>query len=254
MRDAFRGLAVILLTVSGLVFAQSWTVAVPTSSAVLSASAAHGQQIFLQNCAMCHGDGGAGDGELAAAIRQRAGVRVANLTDRSEIARLGRPGIRRTVTVGGGHAGLSNLMPAWGGRLTPHEIEEVTDFVIRLQDLAPGIPAATLREFAETPVGTPALGRSIFVHECSACHGIAARGDGPLAASLIRDRHVHPRNLTDSSYMATKTDRDLFVVISEGGGPVGKSNYMPHWGGYLTAAQIKDLVSYVRVISHTPRR
>ena len=29
---------------------------------------------------------------------------------------------------------------------------------------------------------------------------------------------------------------------------------MPHWGGYLSAAQIKDLVSYVRMISHTAPR
>ena len=44
------------------------------------------------------------------------------------------------------------------------------------------------------------------------------------------------------------------MVISEGGGAMGKSVYMPHWGGYLTAPQIKDVISYVRVISHTVAR
>jgi mono/diheme cytochrome c family protein len=253
MRGAIRGGAAVLLAISGIAFAQHSTMAVTRSGSALPANVTHGQQVFLQNCAMCHGDGGLGDGEMAAVTVKQAGVHVANLTDRAEISRLGRAGVRRTVTLGGAHNGLSNLMPAWGGKLSSREIEDVTDFVMRLPDL-PGTSSATLRAYSRAPSGTPALGQSIFIHQCSACHGVLAHGDGPLAASLIRERHVHPRNLTDASYIGTKTDRELFTVISEGGGSNGKSNYMPHWGGYLTPAQIKDLVSYIRSISHTESR
>ena len=250
---ATRGAAAILVAIGALCAARSIAIP-PRATNALPAAVSRGERVFLQNCAMCHGDHGQGDGELAASIRQRAGVRVANLTDRVEIDRLGRSGIRRTVTLGGGHTGRSNLMPAWGERLTAREIDDVASFVLRLPDQSPGISAATLRAYAETPPGEPALGRAIFVHQCSVCHGLAARGDGPLAAALAEKRHVRPRNLTDSTYIASRSDRDLFAVINQGGGPMGKSTFMPHWGGYLTTPQIKDLVSYVRVISHTASR
>ena len=219
-----------------------------------NADLARGQRVFLQYCAMCHGDDGKGDGELAPALLQRAGVHVANLTDSTRIEGMGRSGIRNTVALGGAHTGRSNLMPAWGERLKNQELDDVVGYVAQLPYLEESAKSTTLHDYLQAPPGAPSAGREIFVHQCSACHGMEARGDGPLAASLISQRHVHPRNLTDSSYVATKTDRDLFAVISRGGGPMGKSNYMPHWAGYLTSAQIKDLVSYVRVVSRTQPR
>ena len=80
-----------------------------------SASISRGQQLFLEHCAMCHGDGGAGDGELASGLQHKAGVSPANLTDRGRLERLGRAGVRNVITRGGAHTGRSNLMPAWGG-------------------------------------------------------------------------------------------------------------------------------------------
>ncbi|HTM57285.1 MAG TPA: c-type cytochrome [Candidatus Udaeobacter sp.] len=244
----------LLLGVAALAVPASRMHGQPSRTTTLPANIARGQRVFLQYCAMCHGDAGQGDGELAPQLRERAGVRVANLTDRVEIARLGRAGIHNTVALGGAHAGKSNLMPAWRERLSRQELEDVVDYVARLPDLSPGITSTTLRAYQETPPGEPAVGRSIFLHQCSVCHGLGARGDGPLAASLVAKQHVRPRNLTDSTYLATRSDRDLFAVITQGGGATGKSNFMPHWGGYLTAEQIKDLVSYVRVISRTAPR
>ena len=248
---AIRGMAMLLLAGSAASLSQGSS---PGSNTPSSGSMALGQRAFLQYCAMCYGDRGRGDGELATAIRRRAGVTVANLADRGRIERLGRTGVRRVVTLGGAHTGRSNLMPAWGERLAAPEMDHLVDFVMGLPDQAPGSAAATVPGYAETLAGAAAGGRAIFVHQCSGCHGLAARGDGPLAESLIRKRHVRPRDLTDSSYMARRTDRELSAVITQGGGPTGKSNYMPHWGGYLSAAQIKDLVSYVRMISHTAPR
>ncbi|MBI1796367.1 MAG: c-type cytochrome [Candidatus Eisenbacteria bacterium] len=220
----------------------------------LPAHLANGQRVFLEYCAMCHGDGGQGDGEMAPQLLGRARVRVANLTDRAELERVGASGIRRTISLGGAHTGRSNLMPAWGERLQPGELNDVVDYVLHLPDMGTPVSTATMRAYFDTPPGTPEAGRAVFVHQCAACHGLSAHGDGPLAASLIAKRHVHPRNLTDSSYVATRSDRDLFAVISQGGGPTRKSTYMPHWGGFLTPAQIKDLVSYVRAVSHTRAR
>ena len=226
----------------------------PAAPKAPAAELVRGQRVFLQHCAMCHGDHGKGDGELASAIHARAGVRVANLSDSIRLGRLDRSGVRRTVVLGGGHTGRSNLMPAWGEQLTTRELEDVVGYVADLPYAEEHIRSAALRASLGAPPGTPSAGRSIFLHQCSACHGLEARGDGPLAATLVAQRHIRPRNLTDSNYVATKTDRDLFAVISRGGGPMGKSNYMPHWGGYLTSAQIKDVVSYVRTVSRTETR
>ena len=226
----------------------------PAAPTAPTANLVRGQRVFLQHCAMCHGDHGKGDGELAPALFARAGVHVANLTDSIRTGRIDRSGVRRTVALGGAHTGRSNLMPAWGEQLTARELDDVVGYVAELPRVEESGWPAALRASAALPPGTPSAGQSIFLHQCSACHGLEARGDGPLSASLIAQRQVHPRNLTDSTYMATKTDHDLFTVISRGGGPMGKSNYMPHWGGYLTNAQINNLVSYVRQVSHTKTR
>ncbi|HEV2105609.1 MAG TPA: c-type cytochrome [Candidatus Eisenbacteria bacterium] len=239
------GLAALALAAAGVGRTQAAAARTP-------AGVVRGQRTFLENCAMCHGEGGMGDGELAPELLQKAGVKVANLTDRGELDRLGRKGVEKVISGGGAHSGKSNLMPAWGGRLSAQEVRDVADYVLHLPDATPGIPAAVLKGFVSAPAGTPEAGRSVFLHECTVCHGLDARGDGRLAAALVSQHHVRPRNLTDSAYIATRTDRDLYLTISQGGGEMGKSPYMPHWGGFLTPEQIKDLVSFVRAISHTP--
>jgi cytochrome c6 len=220
----------------------------------MSLSISRGQQTFLEHCAMCHGDGGEGDGEMAGALQRKAGVAPANLTDRGRLERLQRTGVRRVIVRGGAHTGRSNLMPAWGEKLSKQQVEDVTDFVMHLPDATPFVPPATLRAYMSAPPGAPIEGRRLFVHHCAACHGSEGRGDGTFAQVLKAKRHVQPRNLTDSTYLALKSDRDLFVTVSLGGGHVGKSPYMPTWAGYLTPDQIKDLVSYIRAISHTVLR
>jgi cbb3-type cytochrome c oxidase subunit III len=219
--------------------------------APMSSSFTHGQAVFVEYCAMCHGDNGVGDGELAAELRQRTGIPPANLTDRSRIARLGRAGVHRVIVLGGAHTGRSNMMPAWGERLDARQINDVADYVMHLPDAAPGISSTTLRAYLSTPPGVPEDGHRLFLHNCAACHGTDARGDGPLAAVLKAKHQIQPRNLTDSTYMAQKTDQQLFMTVTLGGGHMGKSPYMPAWAGYLEPAQIKSLVSYIRAVSHT---
>src|SRR5262249_26915460 len=104
------------------------------------------------------------------------------------------------------------------------------------------------------PPGAPAEGRVLYVHHCSGCHGPFAKGDGPLADQLWATHHVRPRNLTDSSYIATRADQQLFAVISLGGGHFRRAVQMPAWTVTLTPAQIKNVVAYVRQVSHTAPR
>jgi cbb3-type cytochrome c oxidase subunit III len=217
----------------------------------VSANFVRGQQIFLEYCAMCHGDAGNGDGDFGEGLKQKAGVSPANLTDRVIQDRLGHAGVRRVIEKGGGHTGKSNLMPAWGESLTPRQIDDVANYVMHLPDLPAGVSSSTQRAYANSPPGVPAEGLRLFVHHCAACHGMQGKGDGALAASLKAKHNIQPRNLTDSKYLSTKTDKELFMTVTLGGGHMGKSPYMPVWAGYLTPEQIKNLVSYIRVLSHT---
>jgi mono/diheme cytochrome c family protein len=217
----------------------------------LSAELQRGKEVFLENCAMCHGESGNGDGDFGEGLKQKAGVSPANLSDRVNLDRLGAAGVHRVIEKGGAHTGKSNMMPAWAGLLTPQQIDDVANYVMRLPELAPGVSSYTSRSYANTPPGQAAAGEQLFIHHCAACHGAGGHGDGPLAAGLQKQHSIRPRNLTDSTYIAHKTDRDLFMTITLGGGHMGKSPYMPVWAGYLSPNQVKDLVSFIRVISRT---
>lgn len=210
-----------------------------------------GEQAFLAYCAMCHGDHGEGDGPLAAEIEKNGGVRPANLTNQQRLNQLGREGVQKIITVGGAHVGRSNLMPAWGEKLDPAVVDQVADYVMTLPSLKPGTPSATIHKYLAAPPGVPEEGRKLFVYYCSACHGPYGKGDGPSAEQLRLQHNIRPRDLTQTEYFKNKTDQELFVTVSLGGGHAGKSVFMPAWTYTLQPAQIKSLVSYIRVLSNT---
>jgi cbb3-type cytochrome c oxidase subunit III len=214
-----------------------------------------GRNAFLGNCAMCHGVWGEGDGPLAGQLEKQAGVRPAGLNDPVRLAQLGRNGVIEVITKGGGRTHRSNLMPPWADKLRPELIGEIADYVMALPVLKPGIPRATVEAYLTSPDGKSDEGRKVFAYYCTACHGPEGHGDGMLADSIWAKGQVRPRNLTDSTYFAPKTDREIFETIALGGRFTGHSNYMPGWGGlHLTTTQIKDVVAYVRTLSHTQSR
>ena len=218
-------------------------------------AAFRGGRAFLSHCAMCHGNGGNGDGDAAPVIAKE-GVTVARLNDAEKMDKLTRAQLVEIITKGGGHTGRSNIMPAWGEKLDPAMIKDIADYVITLRAVNPAVPRNTLAEYLQSPPGVPADGRELFVHHCVACHGDQGKGDGPYGLRLIKEHNVHPRNLTDSTYIKTRTDKDLFAVITLGGGHFRKAVFMPSWTVTLSPAQVKSIVAYVRTLSEpksTPR-
>jgi mono/diheme cytochrome c family protein len=88
-------------------------------------------------------------------------------------------------------------------------------------------------------------GGLVYANYCVTCHGINADGNG-RAARLYTPR---PANLRTSD----KNDGYFALIIRKGGGPIGRSEFMPAWEAELTDEQIRDLVSYLRSISnHKP--
>jgi len=222
-----------------------------------SAQQAHlaiGQRAYLTNCAMCHGEWGLGDGPLAAQLQKQSGALPAHLNDRARLAALGRASVVNVIERGGAHTGRSNLMPAWGESLAKDEIETIADFVMALPDLHRAIPPSTMAKYLETPPGASAEGHRLFLTLCVACHGPEGKGNGRYADSLFARNKIRPRDLTDSLYFSAKPDSVLFATVSLGGGFFHKSPFMPIWSVTLSPDQIKDLISYIRVLSRTGQK
>lgn len=82
---------------------------------------------------------------------------------------------------------------------------------------------------------------------CVQCHGINRDGNGINSAVMA----VKPRDHTDTKAMGDTPDETLFKAIKGGGLAVSKSVLMPKWEGVLNDDEIKELVTYLRVVSKT---
>ena len=97
---------------------------------------------------------------------------------------------------------------------------------------------------AVTATGDAQAGKAIYERSCVGCHGSTGQG-GRMAAMSA----VPPRNLTDQAYMGTRSDQQLFDVISKGGAATGLSAAMTAFGSQLSEQQIWDTVTYVRTLA-----
>jgi mono/diheme cytochrome c family protein len=94
----------------------------------------------------------------------------------------------------------------------------------------------------------PAEGKKLYDSYCSTCHGEKGKGDGAAARALP----VKPADHTNGAIMNQLSDQFLIDIISKGGSAVGKSSFMPSWGGAIDDKQIGSLVAYLRSIADPP--
>jgi len=92
-------------------------------------------------------------------------------------------------------------------------------------------------------------GQKVYTTYCSSCHGDKGRGDGAAGKALP----VKPADHTDGKLMNSFSDEFLINIISKGGAAVGKSSFMPAWGGVLKDDQLQDLLAYLRSIASPPK-
>ncbi len=105
-----------------------------------------------------------------------------------------------------------------------------------------GLYLAIPRKAGASPTGNRAAGLEVHRANCAKCHGPAGKGDGP-AGKLLKTK---PADWTDKAKMNKMSDSDLFNVIKNGGGAVGKSKLMPAWAGKLSDDQIHDVIAFIR--------
>jgi cytochrome c oxidase cbb3-type subunit 3 len=120
-----------------------------------------GRNLFLNNCAACHGsDGGGAPG-------------FPNLTDKDWL--WGGDPDTVLATVSNGRIGV---MPAWGEVLGPRGVEDVLAYVMSLSG-------------RKLEAGNVVAGKQKFAEICSACHGPEGKGNPAMGAP----------NLTDSTWL-----------------------------------------------------
>ena len=179
--------------------------------ALLALARARGKTVFGDNCAPCHGSGGAG------------AKGYPNLNDDDWLWGGSLDQIMQTIQFGArsGHAKThESAMLAFGkeGVLKNEQIVTVAKHVRSLSGLSAG------------PGYDKAAGAKIFADNCTACHGEYAKGNQELGAP----------DLTDKIWLYGSDEATLVETISN-----GRAGVMPAWVGRLDPTTIKALAVYV---------
>lgn len=173
-----------------------------------------GQSVFGDNCATCHGAGGAG-GKGYANLRDDVWLWGGSLED-----------IQRTITYGirsGDDQARLSQMPAFGrdAMLQPAQISDLTEYVVALSG---------------RKANAAAVGRvtTLYAEQCASCHGPAGKGDQLVGAP----------DLTDADWLYGSDRAAISGQIHNGQGGV-----MPAWGRRFDPETIKALAVYIHANS-----
>ncbi len=111
-----------LVTLAACSSASTSTAPPATSASTPSAGAAGAEELFVNNCAKCHGLGGLGDGPSVGSLRTQAGLNLVILKDKTDEE------LYETVSVGKG-----SDMPPWELVLTKEQRQGLVQYVRTLQ-------------------------------------------------------------------------------------------------------------------------
>jgi cytochrome c5 len=97
---------------------------------VLSYEERRGKNLYDHYCAICHGEGGVGDGFNAYNLNPRP----RDLTNPQIMDGISDEKLFEVISQGGRGVNKSNLMPSWGGTLKQEDIRNIISFVRTLKD------------------------------------------------------------------------------------------------------------------------
>ena len=102
---------------------------------------------------------------------------------------------------------------------------------------------AWLLDTPRPPAGASKAER-LYLGLCTTCHGADGKGSWRAALFLVR-----PGKLSGAATIDRRSDQYLFDLIKHGGAPIGRPG-MPAFGSTLTDDDIREMVRYVRGLSH----
>ncbi len=170
-----------------------------------------GQSVFGDNCATCHGAGGAG------------AKGYPNLRDDVWLYGGSLEEIHQTIRVGvrSGHAQAhgETIMPAFGRdqMLTGEQVRDMTEFVVALSGRK-AEPAAVERA------------RQTYADQCASCHAADGKGDPAKGAP----------DLTDAEWLYGSDRDSIHEQIWN-----GRNGVMPAWEARFSPETLKALAVYI---------
>ena len=178
------------------------------------ASSEIAQQLWLDNCATCHGETGQGDGLAAAWLEPRPGDFTQYEYTDNNIADALWNGIDGTA------------MPAWRDQ-SPENLAALVTFV-------QGLSLSGTGSETEVDSNELILGQQVYVANCIQCHGIAGDGNGFAASEL----DVAPTDFRNKRPSISESIRVLQNGID------GLS--MAPWNDRLSANEMLAVTHYLR--------
>ena len=175
---------------------------------------AAGESVFGDNCATCHGAGGAGAPGYPV-LADDVWIWGGTLAD-----------IEHTLRVGirSDHADArASAMPAYGrdGILNAAQIGDVTEYVIQI---------SAARERLQPNAASAARGAALFTEQCAVCHGASGEGD----------RSVGAPSLQDDVWLYGGSREEIRRQIE-----LGRNGVMPAWERRFDEGTLRALAYYV---------
>jgi cytochrome c oxidase cbb3-type subunit 3 len=179
---------------------------------LLNFSMAGGQSVFADNCAGCHGRGGAGLPGGYPSLADDAWLWGGSLEQ-----------IHHTITYGVRNdqdQARASMMPTYSNILDSEQIRNVAHYV------------KSLSAEVDAPERVEA-GKAVYSQQCVACHGANAKGNPALGAP----------NLSDQIWLY---GGELAEIRSQIANP--QHGHMPAWGERLDDETVKMLSVYVHAL------
>jgi len=176
-----------------------------SDEALYAFAIAGGKAAFGDNCATCHGTGGAGASGFP------------NLNDDDWLWGGSVDDIYQTIRYGirsNSDETRFSQMPAFADMLSQDEIVKIADFIV-----ATAAGQSVLEE-----------GQGLYADQCSVCHGDTAKGMQDFGAP----------NLSDAIWFYGSSQNEIVAQIRN-----PKHGIMPAWEGRLSASAIRQLTIYV---------
>ena len=184
-----------------------------------------GYKVFNTYCFICHGVNGKGDGPLANKLDNKP----ANLTNNERLSKKSDNNIYQIIE-GTVRHGSSNTMPNWRMAISPSQIKGLVSYI------------RYLHRGKNQLIGNPEKGKAIYVRSCTVCHGDDGEGDG----ILTKVYSLEPANHVNANKMDKMSNKAMVELVTNGG---AGASMMPGWKNVLTKEEIKDVVSYIRLLS-----
>jgi mono/diheme cytochrome c family protein len=114
----------------------------------------------------------------------------------------------------------------------------IAAFTVQAQNPGGNPEARKLKNPVAATQASVTAGAAAYKKYCSFCHGVAAKGDGPLAP-----KGTMPADLTDAKWDRGSTDGEIFTVIMAGAGPKFD---MKGFKGKIPDQDVWHMVNYLR--------